>query len=214
MAKALHQTIKQLLELTPQEIEHTYSENAKLARQQLSAIASAANKRMKRIEEAGLFGISALEMKFEDRYSIKDVESPQDASSLLSKMKEFFEAKTTTVKGAREFEKHLPDWYKKQPLEVKKDFWKAYRKYTESEKGRIYGSDDILLNIETLNIDALVTVDDILKELETRGDSGDFLPNRKMKKKPTPIFSAEEFDEPEEVPRDIIENIFERSPLV
>ena len=144
----LKQSTKKLMNLT----------RAKLARV-ISSLASAGNKRLKRLEKAGLSEQSPAYRYIEKsggKFSVKG-KTKEELLLELKRAKKFLSEETTTstLRGTREFIKEqekivnerLGDFKSKND---EKEFWNAYKKYSEAHKADTYnlGSDKVQRTIK------------------------------------------------------------------
>ena len=145
-------TVQQILDLplTASKLESMAINNPKVLRSMASTLASAANKRINRLENSGLQSpaLSAFyDASATPRFTIKGVENA-GLVSLIKTMKEFMNRETSTVKGARAWQqKSMEELKKATGLEFDNqnfgEFWKAYNQLKQldasvSAKGMKY----------------------------------------------------------------------------
>lgn len=128
-------TVQQILDIpmTASKLESMAVNNPKLLRSMASTLASAANKRINRLEKSGIQSpaLSAFyDASATPRFTIKGVENAS-LVSLIKTMKEFMNRETSTVKGAKKWqEKSIEELRKATGVEFNNtnfaEFWKAY----------------------------------------------------------------------------------------
>lgn len=140
-------------------INYTTRQMLSMSRKELakavSILASAGNKRLKRIENAGLENYSSAYRYIErtgGKFSVKG-KSKEELIIEYKRVKGFLNPvrKTSTIKGIKasmkenetKVQKRLGVAFKNE--EEAKDFWKAYNKYADSHRAKVYntGSDTI-----------------------------------------------------------------------
>lgn len=140
-------------------INYTTSQMLSMTRKELakavSILASAGNKRLKRIEKAGLENYSSA-YRYIERTSGKFSVAGKNTEELIveyKRAKGFLSParKTSTIKGIKKsmqenetkVQERLGVAFKNK--EESKDFWKAYNKYADSHRAKVYntGSDTI-----------------------------------------------------------------------
>lgn len=107
-------TTKQIMNLTQRELEKmTYAE----LRKAVSTLRSTARKRAERVKKAGVFKNGSAAVKELDRGGgLRTVATLKERSEIINewkRYKKFLKAKTSTVKGAREYKKKLREGLKK-----------------------------------------------------------------------------------------------------
>lgn len=158
---------------TVKDIENlTYKDILKMSDKELRAITrvgvSAANKRLKRMEEAGVESAAAIKAKEKrEKFSIKG-KTTQQVRSELNDIKKFITSKGGSLRGAKELEKKM---YEKMgvdpdnppPKEDVADFWKAFNRLYDEFIG-IFNSQQIMSALREANSIGASDTDDLYEK--------------------------------------------------
>lgn len=149
-------SVKAILDMDLSDLEQL--SRADLARE-VSKVASAANKRLARLEKAGVVSPAATyAIQHGGKFSVagKDV---GELITELNRARGFMEAKTGNLKGARETRKNtlktiadatkteyenIKSVFDKMTLEEERDFWRAVDRLNDSTDGQALGRSEVI----------------------------------------------------------------------
>ena len=161
MARSRYTSIQEIINLTPQDLRALTTAELRNMAVQLN---SAANKRIKRIETSKQYS-PAIESMFgsrgkkkqkpgtaqpERRLTLPAKASRRQAVSAIRKARDFLSMKTSTVKGAKQYQRAISQKItgsetslEDLPLNKQKAFWKKYRRLETDNPGALQkvGSD-------------------------------------------------------------------------
>lgn len=142
MARSRYTSIDEIMQLTLPELRQlTKTELAHMATQ----LNSAANKRIRRIEQAKQYSPAVASLRAKDKQlKTSRTASKSQQIAAIRKATEFLQQKTSTVSGAKKYEQKIsvamtgkPGTLAKMSDAKKKRFWKHYRKLEAANPGAV-----------------------------------------------------------------------------
>jgi hypothetical protein len=168
-------SVKDIMEMDPNDL---YTLPEPQLRKVATKLVSASNKRLKRLEKASLGKYSPAYINATEnrtKFSVKHISRKQygKLEQEVADMKTFLSSKTSSVRGWKKLERET---YARLggnvPKNMRRKFWRMYRKYAESHAGlitkdnsnrilqllrqiyieeKIHKEDDVLINLEDLS---------------------------------------------------------------